>query len=110
MIIDFRVLKAHLQELCKEWDHRMLLPAQSSHIKIITRGDITEVKTPDREYSLPTKDVLILSVIETTAEELARIFAERLGATLKQEFPNIHQLVVSVFESATQRAIVVVDL
>ena len=51
MIVDFRVLKTHLQGLCKEWDHRLLLPAQSSQIKIKTRGEFTEVKTPDREYS-----------------------------------------------------------
>ncbi len=110
MVIDFRVIKAHLRGLCKEWDHRVLLPAHSSQIKIITSGELTEVKTPDREYSFPTKDVLILDIIETTAEELAKILAERLGATLKHEFPNVHQLAVSVAESRTQRAIVVIDL
>jgi 6-pyruvoyltetrahydropterin/6-carboxytetrahydropterin synthase len=110
MVIDFRVLKAHLRSLCKEWDHRLLLPARSSQIKISTKGEKTEVKTPDRDYSFPSKDVLILDVTETTAEELARILAERLGEILRQGFPNVHQLSVSVAESITQRAIVVIDL
>ncbi len=110
MVVDFRVVKEHLRLLCKEWDHRLLLPAHSSQIKISTRGEHTEVKTPEREYSFPTKDVLVLDVIETTAEELAKILATKLGSVLKQEFPNVHQLAVSVAESASQRAIVVIDL
>jgi 6-pyruvoyltetrahydropterin/6-carboxytetrahydropterin synthase len=110
MVIDFRVLKTHLRRLCKEWDHRLLLPAHSAQIKIETKGELTEVKTPDRKYSFPTKDILILDVVETTAEELAKILAERLGAALKPEFPHVHQLAVSVAESVTQRAIVVIDL
>ncbi|MFX1473978.1 MAG: 6-pyruvoyl tetrahydropterin synthase family protein [Promethearchaeota archaeon] len=110
MVIDFRVIKEHLRLLCKEWDHRLLLPAYSSQIKISARGEKTEVKTPDREYSFPSKDVLILDVTETTAEELARILAQRLGEILKQNFPNVHQIGLSVAESITQRATVVIDL
>lgn len=110
MVIDFRVVKAHLRSLCKEWDHRLLLPARSSQIKITTRGKQTEVKTPDREYSFPMQDVLILDVIETTAEELARILAEKLGTSLKKELPNLRQISVTVAESITQRATVVINL
>jgi 6-pyruvoyltetrahydropterin/6-carboxytetrahydropterin synthase len=110
MVIDFRVLKEHLRSLCKEWDHKLLLPSRSPQIKVSTRGVQTEVKTPDREYSFPTQDVHILEVIETTAEELARIIAEKLGAILKKKFSNLQQICVTVSESGTQRATVVINL
>lgn len=110
MVIDFRVVKAHLRLLCEEWDHRLLLPTRSPQIRVLTKGEQTEVKTPDREYSFPTQDVCILDVIETTAEELARILAEKLGASLKKKFPNLRQISATVAESITQRAIVMLDL
>ena len=106
MVIDFRVLKKLLRQLCKEWDHRVLLPTRSKLITVERKGTQIDVKTPGGAYSFPASDAVLLDVIETTAEEMARILCQRLSETLKPQFPNIRKLSVTLAESPMSRALV----
>jgi 6-pyruvoyl tetrahydropterin synthase/QueD family protein len=106
MVIDFRVLKQHLRLQCKHWDHMILLPAKSELIKVIQQGNQTQVKTPEGTYSFPVHNVKILDVVETTAEELARLFCKQLVKNLTQDYSNISKVRVELTESPTSRAIV----
>lgn len=110
MVVDFREIKQRLRELCSHWDHRLLLPKRSQNIKSTQKGDRTEVITPDRRYDLPSEDIILLDVIETTAEELARVLGEELARGLKSAFPNIHRIEVTIAESPTSQAQVTMDL
>lgn len=110
MIIDFRVLKKLLRELCNSWDHRILLPSTSPQIQVVNEGEQTTVKTPDGNYVLPTRDVIKLDVVETTTEELARILCRRLVQELKSRYQNLQQVSVKVSESATSHATVTIHL
>jgi len=110
MIIDFRVIKQHLRELCKTWDHRVLLPAHSKKIIVSTKGKQTQVTTPEGIYSFPKSDVVVLDVVETTAEELARLLCQQLKDDLQLEFPNIRQITIWVAESDSSRASVTLTL
>jgi 6-pyruvoyltetrahydropterin/6-carboxytetrahydropterin synthase len=104
MVIDFRVLKKHLRQLCKDWDHRVLLPTRSKLIAVDTKGTQIHVKTPGGAYSFPASDAVLLDVIETTAEEMARILCQSLVEKLKSQFPNISKLSVTLAESPTSQA------
>jgi 6-pyruvoyltetrahydropterin/6-carboxytetrahydropterin synthase len=106
MVIDFRKLKRRVRQLCKQWDHFILLPAQSKLIKTTQKGPQIEVQTPNGTYSFPTKDVKIINVVETTAEELARFLCLKLRDDLSSDLDNITQIQVILAESATSRAIV----
>jgi 6-pyruvoyltetrahydropterin/6-carboxytetrahydropterin synthase len=106
MVLDFRVLKQLLRELCQDWDHRVLLPTQSKLIKIERQDVQIQVKTPGGTYSFPASDVVLLDVLETTAEEMANILCQRLSETLKLQFPNITKLSVTLAESPTSQALV----
>lgn len=110
MVADFRLIKRQIRQLCEDWDHRVLLPAQSRRIKVASKGSQTKVVTPNATYSFPTKDVKILNIIETTAEELARLLCQMLVNALKPQFPKISQVAVSVAESSRQWATVTLDL
>ena len=110
MVMDFRVVKERLRKLCKAWDHRLLLPSRSQNIKIITKGEQTKVITPERNYVIPSQDVEILDVVETTAEELARVLCEAFIKNLKTEFSNVSEVSVSVAESNQQMATVTITL
>ena len=106
MVIDFRIMKKNLRDICKRWDHRILLPARSQQIKVISKEEQTQVITPDRKYSFPTSDVIVLDVIETTAEELARVLCQYLLGILKDKYPNISEIRLSIAESPTSTATV----
>ena len=106
MVIDFRKLKRRVRQLCKQWDHFILLPDKSKLIKTIQKAEQVEVQTPNGTYSFPTKDVRIINVVETTAEELARFLCLKLREALSSDFDNITQIQVILAESATSRAIV----
>lgn len=106
MVVDFRVLKKILRQLCQEWDHRVLLPTRSKLIVVERKENQFHVETPGGVYSFPVSDVVLLEVSETTAEEMGRILCRSLGKTLKSQFPNISRLSVTLAESPTSRALV----
>jgi 6-pyruvoyltetrahydropterin/6-carboxytetrahydropterin synthase len=110
MVADFRLVKHEVRQLCDDWDHRVLLPARSPRIKVASKGDQTKVATPNAIYSFPTQDIKVLDIIETTAEELARLLCDMLAHALKPRFPKIRQVAVSVAESPRQWATVTLDL
>jgi 6-pyruvoyltetrahydropterin/6-carboxytetrahydropterin synthase len=106
MVIDFRILKQRVHTLCKQWDHFILLPANSQLIKTSQNEQQTQVQTPNGNYSFPTQDVQIIDVVETTAEELARLLCQKLRKNLSTTFPNITRIQVNLAESSTSCAIV----
>ncbi len=106
MVIDFRILKQRVRQLCKQWDHFVLLPVQSKLITVTQNDQLTQVTTPNGIYSFPAKDVKVIDVVETTAEELSRFLCQKLITDLKPDFPNITRVQVFLTESATSRAIV----
>lgn len=110
MVIDFRVIKHRLRELCRAWDHRVLLPARSKKIVVSTKGNQTQVATPEGTYSFPTSDVVVLDVVETTSEELARLLCQQLKDDLEREFTNIRQITIWIAESESSRASVTLTL
>jgi 6-pyruvoyltetrahydropterin/6-carboxytetrahydropterin synthase len=106
MVLDFREIKRRLKAVCNKWDHHILLPTGSSLIKVNQKGDQVEVDTPNGRYSFPKKDVKILDVVETTAEELVRILCEHLVEDLKRDYTNISKVRITLSESPTSRATV----
>ncbi|MFX0169118.1 MAG: 6-pyruvoyl tetrahydropterin synthase family protein [Candidatus Hodarchaeota archaeon] len=110
MVIDFRVLKKQLRQLCQDWDHRVLLPTQSKMINVERQADQFHVKTPTGNYSIPASDVVLLDVLETTAEELARVLCQQLSEKLMIRFSNVTQVSVTLAESSTSRALVSMTL
>lgn len=110
MVIDFRILKKQVRQLCKKWDHFILLPTQSKLIKTTKKGQSIQVQTPTGTYTFPETDVKVIEVVETTAEELARFLCQKLIKELSTAFPNISQIQVNLAESATSRAIVTMSV
>jgi hypothetical protein len=69
-----------------------------------------EVTTPNGKYSFPNKDVKVIDVIETSAEELARFLCQKLIASLSNDFTNITAVQLVLAESATSRATVLLSV
>ncbi|MBX7116434.1 MAG: 6-carboxytetrahydropterin synthase [Myxococcaceae bacterium] len=104
-MVDFALLKSALVEQCREWDQRLLLPAQAPSLKV-TRQDATETEFTfcGKRYVVPADEVTLLPmtnvVVETLAEGFARAYVKRLGAALR---PGVVEAVeVTVTESEGQ--------
>ena len=77
MVMDFVDLKRSLRSIVEELDHRILLPARSREMTI-KKGREVEVLVSGKRYVLPQKNVTILDVSQTSAEELAELILGRL--------------------------------
>lgn len=83
-VVDFIALRDTLREIVLELDHRMLLPTK--HPKIHVTADDREVTATfeERRWVFPRGDCLLLDVVQTTAELLARHIGQELLARLSK--------------------------
>src|SRR6058998_1969389 len=70
-VLDFSEAKSMIAAICKELDHRFLLPTKGAALSIAERGAEYEIKFGDRRYVLPKSDVALLPIDNSTAERLA---------------------------------------
>jgi 6-pyruvoyltetrahydropterin/6-carboxytetrahydropterin synthase len=83
-VFDFVELKKIMRKLCDEIDHLVLLPLESTRVKVVEDGDTVRVSvdgTP--RYVFPRRDCALLPIPNTTVEMLARLLAERLQKELE---------------------------
>lgn len=83
MIMDFSSLTQRVRTLCKEVDHKVIVPAKSSKLKTTADGEEIKIVLPDREYVFPRGDVILLPIRASTAEEMARYFYLRLSEEIQ---------------------------
>jgi 6-pyruvoyltetrahydropterin/6-carboxytetrahydropterin synthase len=83
-VFDFIALKHRTKEITDELDHRMLLPLRNPHIQVEREGDSVRVRYRDRLWVFPLDDCVLLPIVNTTAEELARYIASRLRLSLQE--------------------------
>lgn len=103
IVIDFDELEEILSEVCREFDHRVLLPGKNRQISLEVRGGSCFLSLGERTYQFPAQDVVILPVENVTAEELARLVLEKIASRLRP-FKNVTGVEVWVEESPGKRA------
>ena len=82
-VFDFVELKKIMRKLCDEIDHLVLLPTESSRIKVEEKGETVTVGVDGKpRYVFPRKDCALLPIPNTTVEMLAQLLATRLGGEL----------------------------
>lgn len=102
MIMDFILLKETLKRVIEELDHKVLLPAKSSLIKI-EEGNPVRIQVGEKSYMLPAEDVSILDIGAASAEHLAQYILRRLMEAI--EIPkNVSRLSIGVDEGPGQGA------
>lgn len=113
-VLDFGVLKRITRALCKEWDHRFLLPLANPFLRVTEHPDAWEfvytgAAQPSGEplrYVLPRWSVVPLPIDNATAERLAELLARRIAARLGDEgyLDTIAQITVGMEETEMQTA------
>ena len=82
-VFDFVELKKIMRKLCDEIDHLVLLPTESSRIKVEEKGETVTVGVDGQpRYVFPRKDCALLPIPNTTVEMLAQLLATRLRGEL----------------------------
>ena len=87
-VVDFIALRDAVLEETTALDHHMILPRDHTEIKVHTGEKETTVTFRDRRWIFPNEDCVILPVVNTTAEELARVIAERVIAKTRDRFES----------------------
>lgn len=86
-VIDFIALRDAVLKITAELDHHVLLPERHQEILISRDERETTARFRERRWVFPNEDCVMLPVINTTAEEIARVIAERLRQAIAEHAP-----------------------
>jgi 6-pyruvoyltetrahydropterin/6-carboxytetrahydropterin synthase len=105
LVLDFKLIKPLVREICDELDEHFLAPGE--HPVLTTRridAGSTEVRYRDKRYLIPTEDVLVLPINNSSSENLATWFGRELRARVAQRFAEVElrRMTVSVEETPGQ--------
>jgi 6-pyruvoyltetrahydropterin/6-carboxytetrahydropterin synthase len=82
-VLDFGVVKQLAKALCEELDERVIVPARSDCLTVREEGSVVSVTTETGDhFAFPRKDVRLLPIVHSSAEELAAHLLERLRDAL----------------------------
>ncbi len=104
-VVDFGVVKDIARALCKRLNEKVLIPAQSDILAISERDGQCVVRYEDDEFTFPKKDVFLVPIVHSSAEELARYLVGELRAALRAKgIDKLHSIQVGVEETTGQAA------
>lgn len=102
-ILDFTAAKALVRAICKELDHKFILPLNNPALSTSESAAEFEIRFGDRRYVVPRADVAALPIDNSTAERLAEWLAGRIAEELrKRAVTNVMSLAVGVEEAPGQ--------
>jgi 6-pyruvoyltetrahydropterin/6-carboxytetrahydropterin synthase len=102
-VFDFTAAKRLVAAICKQLDHRFLLPLNSTALQIEEHPTEYEIRFDQRRYLLPKSDVAALPIDNSTAERLAEWFAGRIADELHAlGANNVTRVTVGVEEAPGQ--------
>lgn len=82
-VLDFGDVKRRTREICQELDERVILPAESDCLEFSRSGTNHVVTYEDgATFSFPEADAVLLPIVHSSAEELARYVLSRLWRDL----------------------------
>ncbi len=87
-VVDFIALRDAVLKETSKLDHHVVLPRDHAEIKVTSDEKETTATFRDRRWVFPNEDCVILPVVNTTAEEIARVIALRVIEQTKEQFGN----------------------
>jgi 6-pyruvoyl tetrahydropterin synthase/QueD family protein len=104
-VLDFGIVKGIAKRVCHRLDAKTLIPAQSDCLQIREEAGQVSVRYEDDEFRFPMKDVVLVPIAHSSAEELARYLAGEIRHELVGEgVPRIGAIEVGVEETTGQAA------
>lgn len=112
-VLDFGLVKRLTKEIVERLDEHTLIPADSDCLKIEQLGnDQLRIRYGEDEFRLPARDVCLLPIAHSSAEELARFIWNELCAALRARhaLDEVMALEISVAEAPGQAAIYLAEV
>jgi len=82
-VVDFGLVKEAAKRVCQRLDERVLLPAESDCLSFARAdGQIAITYEDGSRFSFPESDVVLLPIVHSSAEELARYVLSEIRAEL----------------------------
>lgn len=105
-VIDFIALRDELQAIVDQLDHHVLLPTMHEQIEVVVEENEVTATFEDRRWVFPKTDCILLPVVNTTAELIARYIGLQLLDQLEQRLgARPDNLTIGVDENDGQWAI-----
>ena len=107
MVFDFLDIKPIVREICDSLDHKLLIPKDNTKLKIFTDKKNYVIETPDEShFSIPMTDVLLLPILNTSAERIAVYISDEIRKKVISKFGfAFNSLEVEVEETPGQSAV-----
>jgi 6-pyruvoyltetrahydropterin/6-carboxytetrahydropterin synthase len=104
-VVDFGIVKKLARELCGQLDEKMLVPAQSDVLTVREEGGQVVLVSETGQFSFPRTDCVILPIVHSSAEELARYLTGELRHRLQRDgVAGVKAIQVGVEETTGQAA------
>lgn len=94
VVMDFLHIKPIIRKVCDSFDHKLIIPEKSPHLKTEVVEDNTVITTKDSMFSIPTTDVLILPITNSSVE----VMAEYITGVILTEVQNQYNFRFQRFE------------
>ena len=107
-VLDFGLIKKLTKQIVDRLNERTLVPLNSDCLSIEREpGDRVRIRYEQDEFVLPAKDLCLLPIVHSSAEELARYLWEELHSALKARgaLADVTAMEISVAEGPGQAAI-----
>lgn len=107
MVFDFLDIKPIVREVCDSLDHKLLIPKDNPQLIIHENDKNYKIIPPDKsEFSFPKSDVLLLPILNTSAERLAIYINSQVRSLTKERFNFVFSsFEIEVEETPGQSAI-----
>jgi 6-pyruvoyltetrahydropterin/6-carboxytetrahydropterin synthase len=108
LVIDFLDAKPVVRDLCDSLDEHWLLPGEHPELKIDHQSDgHTSIVYRHERYLVPTPEVIVLPISNTSVENLATWFGRELDGRLAERFSRgrVRRLRVAISETPGQRGV-----
>ena len=102
-VVDFIALRDAVLAETQTLDHHVILPRDHAEIQVTSDEKETTARFRDRRWVFPNEDCVILPVVNTTAEEIARVIALRVIERTREKFgSSLTSIEVAVDENCGQ--------
>lgn len=113
LVLNFKDVKPLVRELCDELDESLLIPGEHPVLTCEPREDgLSEIRYRERRYLIPTEEIRVLPISNSSAENLAGWFADNLVARIQARFRTngLLAIEVGIEETPGQRGVVRLEL
>ncbi len=113
LVINFKEIKPIVKAIVDDLDEYLIIPGRHPVLTCVDRGDgSSEIRYQERRYIVPTNELRVLPISNSSAENLASFVADALLARLAAQMPHVKPVAieVGVEETPGQRGVVRVEM